>query len=153
VQYTFQVKKQIPGIHSFMKTLIWGLTALFAFVWTGLVWLTHQLTGWLLGAVDTGTLKDAGGTVTGLPLPPLPEWLNLWIDTAWLGELQASSAGLLGWLAAILPSGDALMAWVGPLLWIGWGLGLLGLLALAGLLHMLVGRAPSIRRAVQAVKT
>lgn len=135
-----------------MKALIWGLTALLAFVWTGLVWVTHQLTGWLLGAVDAGTLKDAGGTVAGLPVPPLPEWLNLWIDTAWLSELQAWSADLLGWLGTVLPSGDALMAWVGPLLWIGWGLGLLTLLALAGVLHMLVGRAPSIRQAVQAVR-
>ena len=72
-----------------MKTLIWGLTALLAAGWTGLVWITHQLTGWLLGAVDAGTLKDAGGAVAGLPVPPLPEWLNLWIDTAWLGTLQA----------------------------------------------------------------
>jgi len=135
-----------------MKTLIWGVTALLASIWTGLVWVTHQLTGWLLGAMDTATLKDAGGTVAGLPVPPLPEWLNPWIDTAWLGALQAWSADLLGWLGAVLPSGDALMAWVGPLLWIGWGLGLLTLLALAGVLHMLGGRAPSIRQAVQAVR-
>ncbi len=136
-----------------MKLFIWGLTALFAAGWTGLVWVTHQLTGWLLGAIDAGTLKDAGGAVAGLPVPPLPEWLNLWIDTAWLGALQAWSAELLGWLGAVLPSGDALMAWVGPLLWIGWGLGLLALLALAGLVHLLVGRAPSIRDAVQATKS
>lgn len=135
-----------------MKFLIWGVTALFAAGWTGLVWVTHRLTGWLLGALDAGTLQDVGGSVAGLPLPPLPEGLGLWIDTAWLGTLQAWSADLLGWLGAVLPSGDALMAWVGPLLWIGWGLGLLTLLALAGLLHLLVGRAPSIRQAVQAVR-
>lgn len=136
-----------------MKTLVWGLTALLAAGWTGLVWVTHQLTGWLLGAIDAGTLKDAGGALAGLPVPPLPEWLNLWIDTAWLGALQALSADLLGWLGAVLPSGGALMAWVGPLLWVGWGLGMLTLLALAGLVHVLVGRAPSIRDAVQATKT
>ncbi len=136
-----------------MKLFIWGLTALFAAGWTGLVWVTHQLTGWLLGAVDAGTLKDAGGAVAGLPVPPLPDWLNLWIDTAWLGALQAWSAELLGWLGAVLPAGDALMAWIGPLLWVGWGLGLLALLALAGLVHLLVGRAPSIRDAVQATKS
>lgn len=136
-----------------MRALIWGLTALFAAGWTGLVWVTHQLTGWLLGAIDAGTLKDAGGAVVGLPVPPLPEWLNLWIDTAWLGALQAWSAELLGWLGAVLPAGDALMAWIGPLLWVGWGLGLLALLALAGLVHLLVGRAPSIRDAVQATKS
>ena len=135
-----------------MNTLIWGLTALLAAGWTGLVWVTHQLTGWLLGAIGAGTLQDAGGAVAGLPVPPLPEWLNLWIDTAWLGALQAWSADLLGWLGAVLPSGDALMAWVGPLLWVGWGLGMLTLLALAGLVHVLIGRAPSVGQAVQAAR-
>lgn len=135
-----------------MKILIWGLTALLAAFWTGLVWLTHQLTGWVLGAVDAGALTTAGGTVAGVALPPLPGWLGLWIDTAWLGALQAWSAELLGWLGAVLPSGDGLMAWIGPLLWIGWGLGLLTLLVVAGLVHLLVGRAPSIRQAVQAVR-
>jgi len=135
-----------------MKTLIWGLTALFAAGWTGLVWITHQLTGWLMGAVDAGALKGAGGAVGQLPLPPLPQWMGVPIDGAWLGALQAWSADLLGWLGAVLPSGDALMAWVGPLLWIGWGLGLLTLLALAGLIHVLVGRAPSVSDAVQAAR-
>lgn len=135
-----------------MKTLVWGMTALLAAGWTGLVWITHQLTGWLLGAVDAGTLQDAGGALGSLPLPPLPDALALWIDTAWLGTLQAWSADLLGWLGAVLPSGDTLMAWVGPLLWVGWGLGLLTLLALAVVAHLLVGRAPSVRQAVQAVR-
>ena len=44
------------------------------------------------------------------------------------------------------------MAWVGPLLWIGWGLGLVLLLGLAGLAHVLIGRAPSVRQAVQAIR-
>jgi len=132
-----------------MKALIWGLTAFLAIGWTGLVWLTHHLTGWLLGAVDAGTLKDAGSTVADLPLPPMPEWLGVWIDTAWLGTLQAWSADLLVWLGAIVPSGDALMTWVGPLLWIGWGIGLLCLLALAGLAHVLVGGASSLRKVVR----
>lgn len=135
-----------------MRALIWGLTALFAAGWTGLVWVTHQITGWLLGALDTGSLKDAGGAVATLPLPPLPPELAPWIDTAWLGTLQAWGADLLGWLGAVLPSGDALMAWVGPLLWVGWGLGLLALLALAGLLHWAVGRGPALRQTLQSVR-
>lgn len=126
-----------------MKTLIWSLTALFAAGWTGLAWL--------LTAMDAGSLKTAGGTVADLPLPPLPDWLGMWIDTARLGALQTWSSEPLGWLGAVLPSGDALMAWVGPLLWVGWGLGLLLLLALAGLLHWAVGRGPAVRQALQSV--
>ena len=123
-----------------MKTLIWSLTALLALMWTGFVAIVHQLTGWLLSAIDTGALQGAAGTVGGLSLPPVPAWLEPWVDTAWLTELQAFAVSLVQWLGAVLPSGDALMAWVGPLLWIGWGLVLMPMLAIAGLLHWLVGR-------------
>lgn len=133
-----------------MKTLIWGLTALLTALWTGAAALAHAFTGWLLGAIDAGALGEAGGAVASLPLPPLPAWLAPWIDTAWLGTLQTFGADLLRWLGAVLPGSDALMAWIGPLLWIGWGLGLLTLLALAGLLHWLVARTQPGTRPVQA---
>lgn len=129
-----------------MRTLIWGMTALLAAGWTGLVWLTHRVTVWLLAAVEAGTLQDAGGALARLPLPQLPEALRPWIDTAWLVQLQAWAVRLLDGLGTALPSGDALMAWIGPLLWVGWGLGLLALLALAGLLHALVGRSSAVRQ-------
>lgn len=132
-----------------MKALVWSLAALSAAGWTGMVWITHQLTAWVLGAIDAGPLKDAGGAMAGLPVPPLPQWLDVWIDSAGLGALQAWSADLLGWLGAVLPAGEALMAWVGPLLWIGWALGLALLMGVAGLVHVLAGRAPSVRQAVQ----
>jgi hypothetical protein len=124
-----------------MKPLIWGITALLAAGWTGLVWLTHAISGWLLGAVDTGALKDAGGALGRTPLPPLPDWLAPWIDIGWLTDWQAFGSGLLAWLDGVLPSGQALMTWVGPLLWLGWGVGLLTLLALALAGHVLVGRS------------
>ena len=132
-----------------MKTLVWGLTALLATGWTGLVWLTHQITGWLLGSLDSGALQSAGGAVAGLPLPPLPAWLAPWIDTAWLGAFQAWSATLLGWLGAVLPAGDTLMAWIGPLLWVGWAMVLIPMLGVAALLHWLVGRAVSQQASVR----
>ena len=55
-----------------MKPWIWGVTALLALLWTGLVALTHQVTGWLLGAVDGAALQGAADAVGGLALPPLP---------------------------------------------------------------------------------
>ena len=119
-----------------MKALIWGLTALLAALWTGFVALTHKVSGWLLGAIDTGS--------TGaVPLPPLPDWLALWIDAEMLTAWRAWGGDLLQWLGAVLPSGDALMGWIGPLLWVGWGFGLFALLAVASLLHWLVGRVPA----------
>jgi hypothetical protein len=134
-----------------MKTLIWSLTALLAAVWTGFIAVVHQLTGWLLSAVDAGALQGAAGTVGGLALPPVPAWLEPWIDTASLAALQSFAVSLVEWLGVVMPSGDALMAWVGPLLWIGWALVLVPMLAIAGLLHWLVGRATAQQGAVRPV--
>jgi hypothetical protein len=136
-----------------MKALIWSFTALLVAAWTGFVALLHQLTGWLLSAMDGGTLQGAAGTVGSLSLPPLPAWLAPWIDTASLASLQSMVASVVHWLGAVLPSGDALMVWIGPLLWIGWAVVLIPMLAIAGLLHWLVGRAgtkPGAMRVVNA---
>lgn len=124
-----------------MKTLIWSLTALAVLVWTGFIAVVHQLTGWLLAAVDGGSLQGAAGSVGGLALPPLPDWLAPWVDTASIAALQSFVVSMVEWLRAVMPSADALMAWVGPLLWVGWALVLVPMLAIAGLLHWLVGRA------------
>lgn len=134
-----------------MKTLIWSLTALLAALWTGFIAVVHQLTGWLLSVVDAGALQGAAGTVGGLALPPVPAWLEPWIDTASLAALQSFAVSLVEWLGVVMPSGDALMAWVGPLLWIGWALVLVPMLAIAGLLHWLVGRATAQQGAVRPV--
>jgi hypothetical protein len=132
-----------------MRTLIWSLTALMVAAWTGFIALAHQLAGWLLAAIDTGSLQGAAGTVGGLALPPVPAWLEPWIDTASLAALQSFAVSLVQWLGVVMPSGDALMAWVGPLLWIGWALVLVPMLAIAGLLHWLVGRASAQQAAVR----
>ena len=134
---------------SAMKTLIWSFTALLVAAWTGFVAIVHQLTGWLLGAVDAGALLGAAGTVGGLSLPSLPAWLAPWIDTASLASLQAMIVSLVQWLGAVLPSGSALMAWIGPLLWVGWAMVLIPMLGVAALLHWLVGRAVSQQSSVR----
>lgn len=136
-----------------MKTLIWSLTALLTALWTGFIAVVHQLTGWLLTAVDAGALQGAAGTVGGLALPPVPAWLEPWIDTASIAALQSFVVSLVEWLGVVMPSGDALMAWVGPLLWIGWALVLVPMLAIAGLLHWLVGRATAPSTTVRPVGT
>jgi hypothetical protein len=134
-----------------MRTLIWSLTALLVAAWTGFIALAHQLTGWLLASIDAGSLQAAAGTVGGLALPPLPAWLAPWIDTASLASLQSLAVSLVQWLGAVLPSGDALMAWVGPLLWVGWVMVLIPMLASAALLHWLVGRGTAPQAAVRVV--
>ena len=135
-----------------MKTLLWTVTGLLALLWTGTIWLTQRVADWLLGSIDARSLGDAGGAVAQLPLPPLPEWLAPWLDLAWLEAARDWSATLLGWLATVFPSGDALMAWIGPLLWVVWGLCLACLLAVAGVLHLVAGKAPALKQAVAGAR-
>lgn len=107
-----------------MKTLIWLIAGLLAAVWTGMVALTVQVSDWLLNAVASA--PAVGGAAAPLPVP--------------------------AWLAHWLPGAGGLMEWITPLLWTGWALGLLPLLALAGFLHWLAGRTnpPAALRNAQA---
>lgn len=105
--------------------------------WTGLVALTEQLSQWLLASMANG---QAGGLATVAGQWPVPDWLGLWVDTAWLKSLQEFGVGLVQWLGQVLPSSQGLMSWISPLLWLGWGAGALVLLVGAVLGHMLVGK-------------
>lgn len=120
-----------------MKALIWVAFVLVAGVWTGLVALTAQLTEWLLGAVASGQVNDLASAAGQWPVP---DWLGLWVDTAWLQAVQAATADMLQWLGQVLPGADSLMGWISPLLWTVWLLVLLTMLVLAALGHWLVGR-------------
>jgi hypothetical protein len=130
-----------------MRTLIWVVAGLLAAVWTGMIALTVQVSDWLLGAVASAPV---GGPLPG-PLA-VPEWLAPWADSEWLAALQVVWMNGAQWLAHIVPGAGGLMEWITPLLWTGWALGLLPLLALAGFLHWLAGRvkAPTVLRNAQA---
>jgi uncharacterized protein involved in cysteine biosynthesis len=118
-----------------MRTLIWLVAGLLAVVWTGMVALSVELSGWLLNAVASA---PAVGAATG-PLP-VPTWLAPWVDTEWFAALQVLWMNGAQWLAQWVPGAGGLMEWITPLLWTGWALGLLPLLAFALFLHWLAGR-------------
>jgi uncharacterized protein involved in cysteine biosynthesis len=109
-----------------MRTVIWLVAGLLAVVWTGMVALSVELSGWLLNAA-TGPL-------------PVPTWLAPWVDTEWFAALQVLWMNGAQWLAQWVPGAGGLMEWITPLLWTGWALGLLPLLAFALFLHWLAGR-------------
>lgn len=120
-----------------MKALIWGMFALLALLWSGMVLVTAELTGWLATAVASG---QAGELATGAGQWPIPAWLALWVDPAWLQALQAAWLQLMGWLGASGPALGGAVSWLIPAMWVVWGLVMLLMLgaALAG--HFLVGR-------------
>ena len=130
-----------------MKALLWVAFVVLAGIWTGLVALTAQITDWLLAAMASGQATDLANVAGQWPVPA---WLGLWVDTAWLQSLQAAWVDVVQWLGQVLPSAGGLMGWIGPLLWIGWGLVMLLLLVCAVAGHWLLGRMgtpTSLRRA------
>lgn len=120
-----------------MKTAIWLIFLVFAALWTGFVALTVQASDWLLAAMAAGQVSDVTTAATQWPVPA---WLALWVDPAWVQSLQAASADMVQWLGQVLPTASGLMGWIAVLLWTGWGLGMLLLLVFAGAGHWLVGR-------------
>jgi hypothetical protein len=127
-----------------MKTLIWATFALLALIWTGLAAVSAGLAEWLIGLVTSGQATEAA---TAIGQWPMPAWAALWIDPAWVQALQLMWLDLVQWLAQVLPSVDGLGGWVTALVWFGWGVGLVSLLALCGGLHWLAGRVSQPRPA------
>jgi hypothetical protein len=126
-----------------MKALVWLVFLLLTAFWTGLVALTEQLSQWLLASMAAGQVGELASVAGQWPVPA---WLGLWVDTAWLQSLQEAGVGLVQWLANVLPSSQGLMSWISPLLWLGWGLGTLLLLVAAVIGHMLLGQRWSTPR-------
>jgi hypothetical protein len=120
-----------------MKALIWLVFLVLMAFWTGLVALTEQLSQWLLTSMANGQVGELASLAGQWPVPA---WLGLWVDTAWLKSLQEAGVGLVQWLGQVMPSSQGLMGWITPLLWLGWGLGTVLLLVGAVIGHMLLGK-------------
>lgn len=100
----------------------WLCVALLAGLWSLLAWAAHAVLGWDGWARGEDWAKQ-------VPAIELPDWLMdmlglQWVQ--WLRELLLEwGPELQAWVAG-LPLGD----WASLLLWVTWGLGLLGLLLL-----------------------
>jgi hypothetical protein len=106
--------------------LVWLIIALLAAPWTlaclGLHWL---LTGpdWSSGAVQDW--------LSWLEQWQIPLWLAAWLPLEAITALKTWLTALGPWVEGVIGQAPALLGWLVPLLWIGWGLGLL-VLALFG---------------------
>lgn len=127
-----------------MKLLLWAGVALVALFWTGLVAVGAQLSDWLAATVASGQAVEVARTAADWPVPA---WLALWVDPAWIQMLQAAWTDVFAWVSAALPVSagvaGSVLGWVAPLLWLVWGVVLVCLLLLAGGLHWLIGRRSS----------
>ncbi len=121
-----------------MIALAWSVFAFLAVLWTAGTWIVTQFVAWGAQVLGTGRLPQVGYEPADWPLP---EWLRIWMDPAWIAALQTVARDTLEAVAPMLPLAGSALGWVIPLVWFVWGLGFLGLLACAVLAHVLVRRA------------
>lgn len=120
-----------------LKFALWGGFALIAALWSGTVLVSAELTKWLATSVVPG---KTGEVITTANDWPVPAWLSVWIDPAWIQGFQAPWMQVLGWFGQTGPSLEGMVSWLIPLMWVIWGaVMLIGLIvALAG--HLLIGK-------------
>lgn len=111
-----------------MKTLIWSLFIVILAIWTGMTLLTVHLVDWIAQTFGTTLPTDLGPVLSTIPVPP---WLALWIDPAWIQSIQSNLVGFIETMTQTAPYFASAINWISPLLWVFWGLGALLLLGLA----------------------
>ena len=110
-------------------------TAILAVLWTGFIALSAALADWLAG--QGGQLQ---GSLQALAQWPLPPWIALWTDPAAAEAIRATLVWSVELFAAAMPWITPLLDWVAPLLWVIWAFGMVGLVALAAVGLLLIGR-------------
>lgn len=121
-----------------MKILIWSVSLMLAFLWTGAAWAAALFVRWSGQALVSGSAEAAGRAAAAWPVPP---WLSLWVDPAWLKAAQDTLRWSLDAAQSLLPGLGAAVGWLVPLVWVAWGFGLAMLVALAVLAHWGLARA------------
>lgn len=127
-----------------MKILIWSVSLTLALLWTGAAWMAALFVRWSGQALVSGSAEAAGRAVAAWPVPP---WLSLWVDSAWLKSAQDALRWSIDAAQGVLPGVGAAVGWLVPLVWVAWGFGLATLVALAVLAHwgLSRGRAAAAR--------
>lgn len=122
-----------------MKTLLWSVAGLLAFLWSGLAWVCSALTQWTVQALASGQATELGRDVAAYQLP---EWMKLFLDTGLLTFLQNALQWLIEVGSSSLPLVGSVVGWLVPLIWIVWGFGLVLLLGACGVMHLLINKLP-----------
>jgi hypothetical protein len=133
--------------------LMWAMIGLLFIFWTAVAWGLHLAAQWFAGmapaqleAVTTGAGDAARQAI---PLLGLPEGLTAVLPAGVIEPWQALAQSFLPWLQSLLQQVPALVSWLSPAIWIGWGLGTL-LLLLSGIALHVVMRIFAGRRSPPA---
>lgn len=120
--------------------IIWSVAGLLAAAWTGLMAVLGSVLGWAAQA-----LRQTGAWVNTPPAWPaeLPSWLSGWLDAGTWASIGQAAQELMPPILSVVPAVGTLAGWLEPLLWLGWGLGMLALLALAAAVHVWLRRTRS----------
>lgn len=119
-----------------MKILIWAVTGVLLLMWTGLIAVTTAVVTWVSGM----STDPAKRSVEAIGNMPLPEWVTIWMPPGVLESVKASTTGVVESTMAGLTWLTPMLGWINPVLWVVWGLIAVMGLAIAVVLHMLVGR-------------
>jgi hypothetical protein len=126
-----------------MKIVVWAVFAVLAGLWTLCAVVTVELAQWAAQLLASGGAADLGRSAAQWPVPP---WIALWLDPAWIQAAQSALLWSLDALVGVLPFVSSAMGWVAPLVWFTWGAGLVLLLVTAVVGHWLVARGAHSRR-------
>lgn len=126
-----------------MVALTWAVFAVLALLWTGGAAMAAALAGWTAQAIADGT---AAGTAREIAALPVPHWMALWMDTAFIEALQSALLWAVEAGRHALPFVGTAAGWLVPVVWIAWAMGLALLLAAALTAHLLVRRFRPARR-------
>lgn len=118
-----------------MKIFLWIVIGLIAFPWTVAAFIAARLSRWMAEGMASGSLgRDSAAW-------PQPEWLPPWIDPVAMQLLQQWLLDSLQTLDTLLPLFGSLLGWMVPLIWLGWGFGMVMLIACGAMLHWLITRS------------
>jgi hypothetical protein len=136
-----------------LYVLMWSIVGFLFICWTTLAWALHLAAQWFAGLapaqLENATMGAGDAARQAVVLLGLPDWLTAGLPAgvaeAWLAWAQS----FLPWVQSLLLQAPALVGWLSPVIWIGWGLGAL-LLLLAGIALHVVMRMFAGRRSPPA---
>jgi len=122
---------------SLMKIAVWAVFLLLIVFWTGGTLLLTELTEWGARQFASGDAAALGEVIAKWPVPG---WVSVWVDAAWIQAAQGGLTWALQTLHGVLPWLGSAVGWIVPLVWMLWALGVVLVLILASGAHLLLGR-------------